>query len=306
MIIIPIYNAEKIGLRFNTTPAVRFEPWNRQIEKVSMFPNEQERIPDVVAIFEGDVDKNRALETLDELGLCILPLIFEKSYHIYQVANEKHVFLKSSTSFSIPRNGWSWIWPNQLQPFLDRATTNKKKYDMQLVLGTHYEADFRANSVQVTCFLHSLILEILAEKFVDKTKESSLSEETLTEMLELASNEFIKKGKMKLGSSCPEFNLVKQNLMHGLKEKSNKDKIHEFLNSNCRLNVSQKDVSDMVALRGKIVHSASFDEADLQPYKNLCYLSRLALIISLVDFDKNFSRYLSPHHFCGPEFFEWH
>jgi len=307
MIIIPIYNAEKFEFMFNTVPAVRFELWNKQIEKISMFSDEQETIPDAIAVFEGEVDQNRALEILEELGLNILPLIFEKAYYIYQVADEKHVFMKSSTSFSIFRNkGFSWIWPKQLQNFLDSATTNKKKYDLQLILGTRYEADFRANSVQVKCFLYSLILEMLTEKFIDKIKQSPLSEETLTEMLMLARNELVKKGKMDENLECSEYNLIKQNLMHRLNEKSNKEKIYEFLNSKCHLKVNQKEVGEMISLRGKIVHSGSFNfnKKDLQTYKNLDYVCRIALIISLLDFDENFLRYLTPHKFLGPKFIE--
>ncbi len=123
-IIVPLYNAEQIYFNFNTNPAVRFEKWNRQIETMTMGIDESEHIPDAVAIFEEPTDPNQSIETLHRIGFNILPLIFGKAYFKYQIANEKKIIQRWSTSFSKYKKGWTWIDINQLQIFLDTATSS--------------------------------------------------------------------------------------------------------------------------------------------------------------------------------------
>jgi hypothetical protein len=307
-IIVPLYNAEQIDFRFNTKPAVRFEKWNRQIERVAMKKGEPEDIPDAVAIFEEQIDPNQSIDTLLKLGLNILPLIFEKTYFVYQVANEKEVFQRCSTSFSIYKKGRTWIDKEHLQSFLDIATCSLAKYDLHLSLNLMYESEFRASAVEVKFFLLSIILETLSNKFINPKRDSKISQETINQMLGVAKAAMDTDAKLKDTERSRWYDLIKGNLQDKLTIKSNREMIFEFLTDKCRLNVEEQTVKDIVRLRGKFVHSGMFDygnKEDLQTYKNLDYLARICIIVCLTDFNTNFSNYLTPHEFLGPKFFKW-
>ncbi len=307
-IIVPLYNAEQKNFRFNTNPAVRFEKWNRQIERVAMEKGESEHIPDAVALFEEAINPNQSIEILQKIGLNILPLIFEKAYFIYQIANEKEVFQRWSTTFSVYKKGWHWIDENHLQPFLDIATCSLAKYDLHLALNLMYESEFRASAVEVKYFLLSIILETLSNKFINPKRDSMISQETIDHMLGIAKAALDINARLEDAERSRWCDLIKGNLQDKLTIKSNREMIFEFLTDKCKLNVEEKIVRDIVRLRGKFVHSGKFDynnQEDLQIYKNLSYLARICIIVCLTDFNPNFSKYLMPHEFRGPKFFEW-
>jgi len=307
-IIVPLYNAEQIDFRFNTKPAIRFEKWNRQIERVAMKTGEQEDIPDAVAIFEEQIDENQSIDSLQKLGLSILPLIFEKAYFVYQVANEKEVFQRWSTPFSVYKKGHIWIDKKHLQSFLDISTCSLAKYDLHLALNLLYESEFRASAVEVKFFLLSIILETLSNKFINPKRDSMISQETINLMLDLARKALDINARLKDTERSRWYDLIKGNLQEKLTIKSNRDMIFEFLIDKCKLNVEEQTVKDIVRLRGKFVHSGMFDygnKEDLQTYKNLDYLARICIIVCLTDFNPNFSYFLTPHEFLGPKFFKW-
>ncbi len=307
-IIIPLYNAEKIDFRFNTKPAVRFEKWNRQIERVAMVEGEPEDIPDAVAIFEEQIDINHSLNILEKLGLNILPLIFEKAYFVYLVANEKGVIQRSATSYSITKKGNTWINQKYLQDFLDIATNSLTKYDLHIALSLMYESEFRANSMEVKYFLNSLILETLSKKFINSHRDSMISKETIDQMMVIAKTALDNDERLIETERSYWYDLMKGNLQNRLKNKSNRDMIHELLSNKCKFIVDEKIVKDIVGLRGKIVHKGVFNinnQVDIQIYKNLDYLAKICILACLTDFDQNFSKYLKLHHFRGPQFFKW-
>ena len=307
-IIIPLYNAEEIDFRFNTKPAVRFEKWNRQIERVVMIEGEPEEIPEAVAIFEDEIDINHSLNTLEKLGLNILPLIFEKAYFVYQVANEKGVIQRLATDFSRYKNGSTWINKKYLQDFLDIATTSLTKYDLHIALSLRYESEFRASSMEVQFFLNSLILETLSKKFINSRRDSMISKETIDQMLVIAKRALDNDERLDDTKKSRWYNLINGNLHNKLAMKSNSDMIYEFLNDKCKFIVEETIVKEIVGLRGKIVHNGMLNidnQVNIQIYRNLDYLAQICIIACLTDFDQNFSNYLKPHHFRGPKFFEW-
>ncbi|NLH78817.1 MAG: hypothetical protein GX465_17485, partial [Acidobacteria bacterium] len=188
-IIIPLYNAEEFDFRFNIKPPIRFEKWNNQIKHVEMIEGRPEEIPDAVAIFEEEIDYNSALQKLERLGLSILPLIFEKAYYAYSVANENQILMHQSTSIVRFKNGWKWIRPGKLQDFLDVAVKSYFDHNLDLILRVRYEADFMSNSVEVKFHLHWMILEILSKQFCGTRRESPISQATIEKMISLAEEE---------------------------------------------------------------------------------------------------------------------
>lgn len=273
-----------------------------------MKTDETENIPDAVAIFEEQIDANQSIETLQKLGLNILPLIFEKTYFAYQVANEKEVFQRWSTAISVYKKGNIWIDKKHLQSFLDIATGSLVKYDLHLALNLLYESEFRASAVEVKFFLLSIILETLSNKFINFKKDSMISRETINQMLGLAKTALDNDARLNDAERSRWNDLIKGNLQEKLTIKSNREMIFEFLTDKCKLNVEEQTVKDIVRLRGKFVHSGMFDygnKEDLQTYKNLDYLARICIIVCLTDFNSNFSNFLIPHEFLGPKFFKW-
>lgn len=302
LVIIPLYNAEQEDFRFNTDPSIRFEKWNRQIKHV-----EPEEIPDAVAIFDEEVNRDRALYILEGLGLPILPLIFEKAYFAYSVADENSVKMRHSTAGVFYREGYQWIKPEKLQVFLDIALNSYFAYNLDLVLKIRYEADFMSNSMEVKFHLHWMILEILSKTFCDTKRVSPISDVTIENMIAIANEELASNQSLSTEERIQRLNLVKQNLKNRLKEKSHRDLLSEFLSDKCHLRVDSDIIKKMAALHGKIIKTASFDysEDEIKIFSITDYLSHLSIIISLTDFDENFSTFLQIHNFLGTRFFDW-
>jgi hypothetical protein len=306
-IIIPLYNAEKVDFRFNITPPIRFEKWNNQIKRVEMIKGRPEKIPDAVAIFEEEVDYHNALQNLEKLGLSILPLIFEKAFYAYSVADENHILMHQATSFVRFKNGWKWIKPGKLQDFLDKALKSYFEHNLDLILKVRYEADFMSNSIEVKFHLHLMILEILSKKFCGTRRESPISQSTILKMISLAEEELIANISMDGEERNERLNLVKQNLNNRLQEKSHKDRLFEFLSGKCHLQIESNMIKKIVELHGKLIKTASFNFSgeELRLFSLADNLSRLAIIICLTDFDKEFSKYLEIQTIMGPKLFEW-
>lgn len=306
-IIIPLYNAEQVDFRFNIKPPIRFEKWNNQIQRVEMIEGRPEEIPDAVAIFEEEVDYHNALQNLEKLGLPILPLIFEKAYYAYSVADENHILMHQTTSLVHFKKGWKWIRPGKLQDFLDKALKSYFEHNLDLILRVRYEADFMSNSIEVRFHLHWMILEILSKQFCGTRRESPISQATIVKMISLAEEELIANISMAGEERNERLNLVKQNLNNRLQEKSHKDRLFEFLSGKCHLKIESNTIKQIVELHGKLIKTASFNfsEDELKIFSLTDNLSRLAIIICLTDFSKEFSKFLEIQTIMGPKLFEW-
>ncbi|OPZ44050.1 MAG: hypothetical protein BWY93_00789 [Euryarchaeota archaeon ADurb.BinA087] len=308
VVIIPLYNAEQADFRFNIKPVIQFEPWNGQIKHVAMFDKEIEEIPDAVAIFKEDIDPNQALEIFEKSGLMILPLIFDKAYNVYSVANETNVILRQLAFFGEPKKGDNLIRYDRLQSFLDCALPSYYKHNLDFVLHIWYEAEFRSSSIEIRFHLYWIILDILSSTFCKTQRESPISRSTIKKMIELANQELIANKKLTSDEKGQRLNLIKQNLKYRLKERSYRDILSEFFLERCQLRVESDIIKKMADFHGKVIKmktpNSSENHSDI--FSITRYLTQICLIICLTDFDEKFSRYLFYHTFRGPKFFEWY
>jgi hypothetical protein len=306
-VIIPLYNAEEVDFRFNINPPLRFEKWNRQIRHVAMTEEGPEDIPDAVAIFEDEIDYHNALQNLEKLGLSILPVIFEKAYYAYSVADENFVLIHHSTTFVRFKRGWHWIRPEKLQDFLDQALTSYFRHNLDLILKVRYEADFMSSSIEVKFHLHWMILEILSKTFCETRRDSPISRNTIEKMIALAEGELTANTLINGEERNQRLNLVRQNLNNRLIQKSHRDLLSEFLSVKCHLRLESDMIKKIVELHGKLMKTASFNFSDeeLSLFPLVDNVSRLAIIICLINFDEEFSKYLAIQTFKGPKLFDW-
>jgi len=307
--LIPIYNSERLCCTLGRNRDIRIEPWNRQIKEVKMLGDAVEDVPDSVAIIEKDhCTIDEAFSILHESGFQILPLIFEKAYFIYQIADTNSVTARASVSYSIFGRGNDWIKQSRLDDFLRLAVECYEKHRMGFALDLHYEIDFRSSSAEVKFLLHALLLEHLSRKFVDKEMELHLSADVEQRIMSLAEADFIQQG-LSSSSEPPlkeKLNKLKENIKQGLTEKSTRQAITELLNTKIGLNVDPKIVSDITRLRGTILHSQKYSFEDLSELlRKASYINRIALISILTDFDPNFQRYIKHHTFPGFDLLPW-
>jgi hypothetical protein len=309
--IIPIYDAEKVALQFNVDPTIRIEPWNRQIKNLRMWDDEAENIPDCVAVIEeAEWVSDTPLAHLFRSGFYVLPLIFDRTYFIYQLGDEDSIRARFSTTFSVPHNGREWIRRDRLAEFLSRAVAGYQRHKLGLALGLHYEIEFRTSAADVKILLHFLLLELLSGRFVEPKIKSPLSEEAISSMLDTARQDLIANAYMdpsQPSERCDKFNKVKENLLRGLGEKSSRKMIVELLNEKCRLYVDESFVDELADLRADIGHARGGygNDQTIEVLRRVRYLNRIVLIEMLLDFDPDFQKFLVPHTFPRFELLKW-
>jgi len=310
--IVPLYLAEKISCHLSHDPIVRIEPWNRQIKDLRMFPDQQEDVPECVAIIEGEEISGNVLDILYKSGLEILPLIFERPFHIYQIGDEESIKTIMSAPYIVDKKGYAWIKYEKLDEFLDLAVKSIFENNLYFALNLHYEIDFRTSAANVQFILHSLLLEHLTKLFINQKMKNPLSEDAFNKILSIVEQDLSKNRNINSFDSSTirsKYLKIKQNLKMGLSEKSNKQMIMEFLGPKCNLDVSEDFISKIINLRGKMLHDpvSTFkqDSDDFRTLRDLEYLNRIVLIKILGNFKPDYQKFIRRHTLPGFEILKW-
>jgi hypothetical protein len=142
--------------------------------------------------------------------------------------------------------------------------------------------------------------------------KNPLSSEALTQILTIAEQDIMGSSQMISSQSRvnrEKYNRIKQNLCHGLTEKSNKQMILEFLRTKCSLDIGEDFVSRVVNLRGRMLHNpiSSFKDGsdDLETTVDLEYVNRVTLIKALTDFDPKYQTFISHHTRSRLDLLKW-
>jgi hypothetical protein len=310
--IVPLYGAEKISCHLCRDPVVRIEPWNRQIKDLRMFPDQEEDIPDCVAIVEGEGITGDPLDILYRYGLLVLPLIFERPFHIYQMGDEESIKTVMSAPYIVDKKGYAWIRPGKLNEFLETAVRSLNKYGLHFALSFHQEIAFRTSAANVQFIMEALLLEHLSNVFISRDIESPLSTDTITEILGVVKRDLTRNGHLTPSDSPKRFskyNKIKSNLNAGLNEKSFRQMAFEFLHDKCGFDINENYVARVVELRGKMVHDPAncFKEGseDFTMISDLEYINRVALIKVLSDFNPGFQKFIRPHTHFRVKILKW-